>query len=111
NVNGIQQTLNGYFTNIITDLALDFLDSVPANVPFLLVVTHKAAHVPLTPFSSNDGKYVDDNMPLPSNFFPFQNNYPSFIYPPGGPSLDSGEMLNKLEKYYETLYSVDSSMK
>jgi len=43
NVNGVRQTLKGYYTHIVTDLAIQWLKQ-PHNKPFLLMLGHKAPH-------------------------------------------------------------------
>ena len=46
--NGKKRRIKGYATDITTDLALRFLDTV-RDEPFLLVYQHKAPHRPFTP--------------------------------------------------------------
>ena len=43
------RTIPGYSTDIVTDLALDWLDRRPADQPLLLLVQYKAVHVPRMP--------------------------------------------------------------
>jgi len=43
NVNGVRQALKGYYTHIVTDLAIQWLKQ-PHNKPFLLMLGHKAPH-------------------------------------------------------------------
>ncbi len=50
NVDGTRQVLSGYYTTVVTDLAVDYLESVADdNRPFCLIVGHKAPHTPYTP--------------------------------------------------------------
>ncbi len=66
--NGSDTSYHGYVTNIITDLALQWLSSLDNKRPFLLMVHHKAPHRNWMP----DVKYLDafDGMafPLPASF-------------------------------------------
>ncbi|MGC8742754.1 MAG: sulfatase family protein [Verrucomicrobiia bacterium] len=43
NINGERKTLDGYYTHIVTDLAVQWLNK-PHNKPFLLMLGHKAPH-------------------------------------------------------------------
>ncbi len=43
NVNGVRQSLKGYYTHIVTDLAISWLKQ-PRKKPFLLMLGHKAPH-------------------------------------------------------------------
>ncbi len=43
NVNGVRQPLKGYYTHIVTDLAISWLKQ-PRKKPFLLMLGHKAPH-------------------------------------------------------------------
>lgn len=52
-------THKGYVTDIITDLALDWLDD-NKDEPFCLLVHHKAPHLPMIPDEKHMHMYVDD---------------------------------------------------
>jgi len=43
NINGERKIINGYYTHIVTDLAIQWLNR-PHNKPFLLMLGHKAPH-------------------------------------------------------------------
>lgn len=49
NVNGDRKVVPGYYTSVITDMALNWLDKKPNSKPFMLVLGHKAPHTPFTP--------------------------------------------------------------
>lgn len=61
--------MHGYVTNIITDLSLEWLDSVDRDRPFALFVHHKAAHRNWMPDLEDLYKYEDREYPLPSTFY------------------------------------------
>jgi arylsulfatase A-like enzyme len=44
-----RRVIDGYVTDIITDLAIDFLNKRPKDKPFFLMVHHKAPHRPWEP--------------------------------------------------------------
>ena len=46
---GTRKKISGYATDIITDLALDFLKNRPKDQPFFLMCHHKAPHRPWEP--------------------------------------------------------------
>ena len=43
NIDGKRQVINGYYTHIVTDFAIDWIKR-PRNKPFLLMLGHKAPH-------------------------------------------------------------------
>jgi N-acetylglucosamine-6-sulfatase len=47
NVDGESREVDGYVTDLLTDLALAWLDQRTGEKPWLLVVSHKAVHAPL----------------------------------------------------------------
>ncbi|MDM8173041.1 MULTISPECIES: sulfatase family protein [Olivibacter] len=61
--------IEGYVTNIITDLATNWLDSRDTDKPFFLVVGEKATHREWLPDLEDLGAYDDVNFPLPETFY------------------------------------------
>jgi arylsulfatase A-like enzyme len=60
----------GYVTDVITDLALGWLESEPsADRPWCLLVQHKAPHRSWEPAPRHARLYEDDDLPLPATFF------------------------------------------
>ncbi len=49
NVNGTRKVVPGYYTKVVTDMALNWLDKKQSSKPFLLILGHKAPHTPFTP--------------------------------------------------------------
>jgi N-acetylglucosamine-6-sulfatase len=62
NVNGSRKTVKGYYTHVVTDMAIDWLKEDRGEQPFMLILGHKAPHTPFTP----EKKYENllDNMPV-----------------------------------------------
>ncbi|NHI15773.1 sulfatase [Microbacterium excoecariae] len=58
----------GYATDIVTDLALDWIDDV-ADEPFVAMVHHKAPHRPWVPDEKHKHLYADGTIPEPETFF------------------------------------------
>jgi len=61
--------IEGYVTNIITDLATSWLDKRDKDKPFFLVVGEKATHREWLPDLEDLGAYDDVNFPLPETFY------------------------------------------
>ncbi|MEU2429170.1 sulfatase [Streptomyces sp. NPDC007861] len=55
----------GYVTDIITDLALNWLDGRDPDKPFCLLVQHKAPHRPFEPAARHRHLYEDRDIPAP----------------------------------------------
>ncbi|MGI9289300.1 MAG: sulfatase-like hydrolase/transferase, partial [Pseudomonadales bacterium] len=63
NVDGERRLVKGYYTEEVTDMALDWLTSRDSSTPFALVLGHKAPHGPFMP----EQKYqtIYDHIPVP----------------------------------------------
>jgi arylsulfatase A-like enzyme len=58
----------GYCTDVITDLALDFLEHRPADRPFFLMCHHKAPHRPWQPDAKHRRQWENVEVPEPPTF-------------------------------------------
>jgi arylsulfatase A-like enzyme len=58
-----------YVTDVITDLAIDFLEKRPRNKPFFLMVHHKAPHRPWVPDAAHGARFMDRWIPEPETFW------------------------------------------
>jgi arylsulfatase A-like enzyme len=65
---GTKKRIDGYATDIITDLAIDFLKNRPADKPFFLMCHHKAPHRPWQPDEKHAKMYEDVTIPEPETF-------------------------------------------
>jgi arylsulfatase A-like enzyme len=63
---GLRQ-VEGYATDLITDLALDWLDSLEGDDPWCVLVWHKAPHRPWQPAPRHAGLYTDP-IPVPETW-------------------------------------------
>ena len=66
---GNLQTYNGYVTNLITDFAIEWLESRDKSKPFCLLYQHKAPHGPWLPDTAHLSLYRDTDIPVPDNYF------------------------------------------
>ena len=63
--NGIEKQYEGYVTDIITDRAVEWLDSRSGDSPFFLMVHHKAPHSPWLPARRHEDLGVEGEFPEP----------------------------------------------
>ena len=59
----------GYVTDVITDLALEFLDSRPRDKPFFLMMHHKAPHRNWVPSDAHAAHFATQRIPEPLTFW------------------------------------------
>ena len=65
-----RRRINGYCTDIVTDLAIDWLKNKrQADKPFMLMVQHKAPHRNWMPALRHLNLYADKNLPEPPTLF------------------------------------------
>ena len=68
--NGEKLKREGYATNIVTDVALNWMDSIrDENKPFCLFIHHKAPHRTWMPDLCDLDLYEDVTYPMPKNFY------------------------------------------
>ncbi|HMJ66127.1 MAG TPA: sulfatase [Candidatus Binatia bacterium] len=60
-----RRTNSGYATDLITDLAVDFVKNRPTGKPFFLCLHHKAPHRGWSPDAKHAKMYEDVNIPEP----------------------------------------------
>ncbi|MDD4871362.1 MAG: sulfatase [Kiritimatiellae bacterium] len=72
NINGQRQVLKGYYTERITDMAVDWLKK-PRTKPFVMILGHKAPHTPFTPEPRYAHIYDDINIPYPKSAFTLED--------------------------------------
>ena len=67
--NGERVVREGYSTNVVTDVALDWLDNRDPDKPFCLFLHHKAPHRSWMPDTCDLRLYDDIDYPMPDNFY------------------------------------------
>ncbi|MBY0524628.1 MAG: sulfatase [Gemmataceae bacterium] len=65
---GTKKKYDGYCTDIITDLSLDFLKKRPKDKPFFLMCHHKAPHRPWDPDEKHAKQFENVKVPEPATF-------------------------------------------
>ncbi len=65
---GARKKLTGYTTDLITDLAIEFLKNRPADKPFLLMYHHKAPHRNWQPDEKHRRQFEQVEVPEPATF-------------------------------------------
>ncbi len=65
---GQRKTYPGYTTDIITDLATQFIDRRPADKPFFLMYHHKAPHRNWQPDEKYRKQFENFDVPIPATF-------------------------------------------
>lgn len=63
--NGLR-TVPGYATDIITELAIEWVESLEGDAPWCVLVYHKAPHRPWEPDEKHRGRFTD--IPVPATF-------------------------------------------
>jgi arylsulfatase A-like enzyme len=61
-----RRTIKGYATDIITDLAIDFIKNRPQDKPFFLMCHHKAPHRPWDPDEKHRLMFANKTIPEPT---------------------------------------------
>jgi arylsulfatase A-like enzyme len=61
-----RHVIKGYASDVITDVALQFLDKRPADKPFFLMLHHKAPHRPWDPDDKHKAMFAGKKIPEPS---------------------------------------------
>ena len=64
-----KKNVEGYVTDVITDLALETLDQLDPGRPFCMLVHHKAPHRNWMPNIKYLGAFDDKEIPMPDTFF------------------------------------------
>jgi arylsulfatase A-like enzyme len=78
NIDGKQQPRQGYTTDILTDLALDWLQQLQRETPdqpFFLYLSHKAVHAEFVPAPRHAGRYAGQPIPYPATMANTEANY------------------------------------
>ncbi|MCG6157143.1 sulfatase family protein [Rubinisphaera margarita] len=69
NVDGDRKVVKGYYTNVVTDMAVDWLKKQKKDEPYLLILGHKAPHTPFTPEKKYEHIFDDIEVCYPRSAF------------------------------------------
>jgi len=119
NVNGARRTIPGYYTTVVTDAALEWIDR-PHGTPWLLVVGHKAPHGgPIVPEDRYAHAFDDRPVVKPANAESWraadgkppwlERSFPTW-HGLGGPLYGQGEYGKFVRAYLGCIASVDDSV-
>lgn len=73
-MDGGKKRIEGYVTNVVEDVAEDWLDKRDTSKPFCLVIGHKATHRTWIPDTADMGMFDDKTFPLPATFYDIYAN-------------------------------------
>lgn len=68
-MDGSRKRIEGYVSNVVQDVAEDWLEGRDTAKPFCLVIGHKATHRTWIPDTVDMGRFDDISFPLPKNFY------------------------------------------
>ena len=71
---GKRTTLQGYATDLIADISLDFISKRDKSKPFFVMCHHKAPHRPWQPDAKHADMYKDKDIPEPDNLYDDYSN-------------------------------------
>ena len=66
---GVRESRQGYVTDIITDMCLDWLQNRDESKPFCLLYHHKAPHRPWYPDEKHADMYLNEYIPEPETLY------------------------------------------
>lgn len=66
---GTQRTVQGYVTDLITDMCLDWLEKRDLERPFFMMCHHKAPHRPWEPDEKHAHLYLNEDVPEPDTLY------------------------------------------
>jgi N-acetylglucosamine-6-sulfatase len=118
NVDGRWVARQGYITDELTDLAVDWMRRVPLDQPFFLYLSHKAVHGICDPAERHRGRYEGRPLPQPASrrrheHAPLwvqnqRNSWHGIDYPYH--KADPRAWESEYRRYLECLLSVDDSL-
>jgi arylsulfatase A-like enzyme len=117
NINGQRQLIKGYYTTVVTEQAVHWLQR-PHPKPFLLVIGQKAPHGgPIQPEPKYEHAFDGLRIAKPANFDAWSKGKPAWLaesYPTwhgaGGPLYNYFDYDKFAKAYLATLLSVDDSV-
>ncbi len=68
-MDGTRKRMEGYVTNVISDVSEQWLNNRDQSKPFCLVIGHKATHRIWLPDTADLGMYDNVKFPIPENFY------------------------------------------
>ncbi len=76
NVNGERKVVAGHMTDVLTDLAIDYIrQRNESEQPYFLCLSHKAIHGPFTPAKRHHQAYINQLIAYPDSYSDTEENY------------------------------------
>jgi N-acetylglucosamine-6-sulfatase len=121
NINGTRRPQQGYITDELTDMALEWLDSRDPDKPFFLYLSHKAVHSDFVPHDRHRGRYEEKPFPAPPTLAPPAGNpgdWPRWVLDQRnsrhgtgyGYNLPDFDVAFYYRRYMEALLAVDENV-
>ena len=125
---GPRKVVPGYYTTVVTDMAIEWMDSLEGNDPFLLMLGHKAPHSFYFPEKKYENAFDRVRIPYPETSFLLDDKPtwikqrlstwhgiygPLFDWRKDFPDTSAAGMVafeNMTRAYWGTLLSVDDSV-
>src|SRR4030095_11870950 len=102
------KTINGNVEQIIYDSVHKYLSQI--DTPFFLDIGHLAPHRVCVPLPVYKGVFANEQMPIPPNFTPFTQWYPSFLYEDTDRLyLDVADLESDYEGYFEGILGIEDN--
>lgn len=111
NINGETKRVPGYITDILTDLAVQWLRERSAG-PFCLCLSHKAVHSDFIPAHRHSGLFTDAVIEPPASIHDTLEGKPEWLrqVKRAGPGAEYREMAELVRNYCRCLAAVDESV-
>jgi N-acetylglucosamine-6-sulfatase len=76
NVDGDRKVIEGHMTDVLTDLAVDYIkEQSKSEQPYFLCLSHKAVHENFTPTERHHGVYANEKITYPASYADTDENY------------------------------------
>jgi len=76
NVDGERQVIEGHMTDVLTDLAVEYIkDQCNSKQPYFLCLSHKAVHENFTPTERHHQAYINKQISYPATWADTKKNY------------------------------------
>ncbi|MCK4748943.1 MAG: sulfatase-like hydrolase/transferase, partial [Bacteroidales bacterium] len=76
NVDGDRKVIKGHMTDVLTDLAVDYIkEQNKSDQPWFLCLSHKAIHENWTPADRHHEAYIDEEIIYPESYADTEENY------------------------------------
>ena len=108
NLNGNMVTMDENFTTVVQENVNEFIRTAPR--PFFLIAAHVAPHAPYLVQPQDEGRYDDEVMPFPQDFYKYTHNFPDFLYPSNQINItDSANLTEDIKGYFESTAGIEHS--